>query len=66
MISKGIFEAFVQDKVSMDREDAIKLILDRAKKDGIISKDENILLLCKTPFGGEEYFPNIFEVVKVK
>lgn len=65
LLSKGIVDVFTQDSVHTDRDEAIKIILDKSLENGIIQKGEQVLLICKTPYNGESYFPNIFEVIKV-
>lgn len=65
MLSKGIVDAYTQSSVHADRDEAIKMILDRSLESGIISKGDQVLLVCKTPYNGESYFPNIFEIIKV-
>jgi pyruvate kinase len=63
MLSKGIIKAFVQDKFDSDRDSAIELIIKNSLDNGIITKGEKVLIICKTPTSGSEYFPNIFEVI---
>ncbi|MEP7104032.1 MAG: pyruvate kinase [Candidatus Dojkabacteria bacterium] len=65
MLSKGIFNAFVQEETHTDRDAAIKSIVEKSLKEGFVNKGEKVLLICKTPFGGGEYFPNIFEVINI-
>jgi len=64
-ISKGINKAFVIDKPETDRDNAIRVIIEKAKELGVIQDGENILLVSKTPYGDEEFFPNVFEMIKV-
>lgn len=66
MLSKGIMETFIQEPTSSDRDEAIAKVLEHAKSHGIISTGEKVLLICKTPIDGENYFPNVFEVIDVK
>ena len=66
MLSKSIIKAFVQEPSKETRDTAVQQIIERAKQEGIISVNERILLLCKTPIDGEHYFPNVFEVIEVK
>lgn len=65
MLSKGINRAMVLEESLWDRDKAIEKIMETAKKDGVVSEGENILLLCKTSLDGDQYFPNVFEVVRV-
>jgi len=70
MLSKGIKQAFFFEGLSVrsehyDRDEAIKIILERAFKEGIVKKGQRILFLGKTPVDKKEYFPNLFEIVKV-
>jgi pyruvate kinase len=64
-ICKGINRAFVLNKVEVDRNKAVESVLDSAKELGIIKAGQNVLFVSKMPYGGESYFPNILEVVKV-
>lgn len=66
MLSKGIIKAFVQESLQETRDTAVRLVVDRAKQEGIIAVNERILLICKTPIDGEHYFPNVFEIIDVK
>lgn len=65
LLSKGIVRAFVQEATSETRDNAVQQILARAKQEGIIQVNDRVLLFCKTPFGGDHYFPNIFEIIDV-
>ncbi len=65
LLSNGINRTFVLDKVVKDRDIAINELRKFALEKEIVSKGESVLLICKTPFGGDEYFPNIFEVIKI-
>jgi len=64
-ISKGATKAFVLNKVEKNRDAAVQAVIDESLKLEIIKKGQNILFLSKTPFGDKEYFPNVFEVVKI-
>ncbi|MCC7304252.1 pyruvate kinase [bacterium] len=66
MLSKGIVKVFIQEPTEDTRDHAIQGIIDRAKTEGIVSVNDRILLICKTPIDGEHYFPNIFEVLEIK
>lgn len=70
MLTKGITKAFVfngieKEGCGYDRDCAIKIILDRALKEGVIKQEQKILFLGKTPVDTTEYFPNMFEVIKL-
>ncbi|MEO6729286.1 MAG: pyruvate kinase [Candidatus Dojkabacteria bacterium] len=64
-ISKGVTKAFVLDKIEKNRDAAVQAVIDESLRLGITKKGDNILFLSKTPFGDKEYFPNVFEVVKI-
>lgn len=64
-VSKGATKAFVLNKVEKNRDNAVQAVIDEALKLKVVKKGQNILFLSKTPIGGEEYFPNVFEVVKI-
>lgn len=66
MLSKGINRTFTLEQKFTDRDQAVRDILTAAKSQGIVNAGENILLLCKTSFNGEQNLPNIFEVVGVQ
>jgi len=65
-ISKGINKTFVLNKTEKNRDTAVIQVLDYAKSLGVINSGDQILFVSKTPFGGEEYFPNMFEIITVK
>ena len=65
-ISRGINRAFALKEVEEDRDEALKSVLSKGLELGIIKSGQNVLFVSKTPVGGEEFFPNIFEVVKVQ
>lgn len=64
-LSKGVNKAFVLDRVEKNRDTAILSVIDKAKEHGIIKEGQMVLFISKTPVGGEEYFPNVFELLKV-
>jgi pyruvate kinase len=64
-ISKGPTKSFLLDKIEKNRDDAVNKVMEYAKDLGIIQTGQNILFVSKTPVNGEEYFPNVFEVIKV-
>jgi pyruvate kinase len=67
MLSKGINKAFVLDRVVSDRDEAVQVIIERSKIEGIIKPGDKILLLTKAPNDQvkEKYFPSLFEVITV-
>jgi pyruvate kinase len=69
-LTKGIEGAFMFEgldirKDTYNRDKAIKIILARAFKEGIVKKGQKILFLGKTPVDKQEFFPNLFEIVKL-
>jgi pyruvate kinase len=64
-ISKGINKAFVLDAVQKNRDSAVQSVLDKSAELGLFKSGQKVLFISKTPVGGEEYFPNVFEVIKV-
>ena len=64
-ISKGIVRAFVWSNTQKNRDTAVMEVINKSKELGIVKSGETVLFVSKTPIGGEEYFPNVFEVVKV-
>jgi pyruvate kinase len=70
MLSKGITKAFLFEGMDgedcrYDRDCGIKTILDIALKEGIVQRGQKILFLGKTPVDKVEYFPNLFEIVRI-
>ena len=70
MLSKGISQAFLfkgmdGEECKYDRDCGIKTILDIALKEGIVHRGQKILFLGKTPVDKVEYFPNLFEIVRI-
>ncbi len=69
MLTKGITKVFLFEGLNVkeeiyNRDRAIKIILSRAFKDGVVKKGQKILFLGKTPVDKDEFFPNLFEIVK--
>ncbi len=69
-LTKGIsgaftFEGLDVDKADYSRDKAIKTILSKAFKEGIVKKGQKILFLGKTPVDKQEFFPNLFEIVRL-
>ncbi len=64
-ISKGVNRAFVLDRVEKNRDSAVQAVLDKASELNLFKAGQRVLLISKTPVGGEEYFPNVFEVINV-
>ncbi len=66
MLSKGINRVFTLNAVIKDRDTAIAEIIKRSTEFGIVKKGDNVLFLSKTPLDvQEEYFPNMFEIVRI-
>jgi len=66
LLSKSVNNVFVYKGAhGQDRDNAIAEILDFAKSESVIKEGEKVLLVGKTPITGEEYFPNVFEVMEV-
>ncbi len=70
MTSQGITKAFVfegmdQKDCRYDRDCGIRTILEMALKEGIVQKGQKILFLGKTPIDKVEYFPNLFEIIRI-
>ena len=70
MLTKCISKAFLFEGLNVreenySRDKAIKIILSRAFREGVVKKGQRILFLGKTPVDKEEFFPNLFEVVKL-
>ncbi len=70
MLTKGISKTFLFEGLNVkeeyyNRDKAIKIILSQAFREGIIKKGQRVLFLGKTPVDKEEFFPNLFEIVKV-
>lgn len=64
-ISKGIHRSFVLEKIVKDRDSAIMDVLEQAKKVNVVKTGDRVLFISKVPATGEEFFPNMFEVVTV-
>jgi hypothetical protein len=69
MLSKGITKAYVFEGIErtheFSRDSAVKLLLEQAKADNIVKAGDVVLFVGKTPISGEEYFPNIFEILTI-
>jgi pyruvate kinase len=70
MLSKCIdctfkFEGIKGRVSNYNRDTAIRIILKQALKEGVIKKGQKILFLGKTPVDKEEFFPNLFEIIKI-
>lgn len=66
LLTKNISKAFQQEALDDNRDNAVNHILERAKQLGILQVNEVVLLICKTPIDGDNYFPNIFEILSVR
>lgn len=71
MLYKGINRAFVYEGIENDCQDydrdiGIQVIVDLAKEKGVIESGQTVLFLGRPPMGRKEFFPNIFEIVKVE
>ncbi len=66
MLGKGINRAFVYDKIFLDRDKAVRELVNEALSQKIIHGNSKVLFIGKTPAEIGEYFPNIFEVVNVR
>lgn len=64
-LCKGVVKGFVYDKKNSDRDSAIKELLQECLKQGIVTQDSKVLVIGRTQPEFGEYFPNIFEVVRV-
>lgn len=65
MLSKGINRVFVLNQTYTDRDAAVKAMMILAKELNIVKTNDKVLLICKTPLGDEQYFPNVFETIQV-
>lgn len=65
MINKGVNDAFTITPVGTDRDEAIKVIVDRCKELNIVASGDRILLVSKAPLDETPFFPNLFEVIKI-
>jgi pyruvate kinase len=70
MLTKCIERAFLFEGLkgkasNYNRDSAIRIILKQALKEGAIKKNQKILFLGKTPVDKEEFFPNLFEIIKI-
>ncbi len=65
MIYKGINDAFSIAPVGTDRDEAIKIIIDKCKELNIVTTGDRILLVSKAPLDETPFFPNLFEVIKI-
>lgn len=64
-LCKGVNRGFVYKKTYTDRDVAIKDLIQECLNQGIVNQDSKILVVGRTLAEFGEYFPNIFEVVKV-
>jgi len=65
-ISKGINRSFVLSLHEPVRDMAIEQVLTEVKKLDIAKVGQKILFVSKTPYGGEVFFHNVFEVIEIK
>ncbi len=70
MLSKGIASSFFFEGLNVNakgcnRDRAIQMVLNLAFKEGVVKKGQKVLFLGKTPVDKEEYFPNLFEIVRL-
>lgn len=71
LMSKGItkallFEGIERSSDNFSRDNAVDIIIEQAKKAGIVEKGQKVLFVGKTPMKSEEYFPNIFEIIDIE
>ncbi len=69
-LTKGISKSFKFEGLGItesgcNRDGAIRMILSEAFEKGIVKKGQKILFLGKTPVDKEEFFPNLFEIVRL-
>ncbi len=69
-LTKGVENAFMfkgldSNGDNYSRDKAIKIILSKAFKKGVVKEGQKVLFLGKTPVDKEEFFPNLFEIVKL-
>ena len=69
-LSKGVGKAFTFEGLdvkedSYSRDKAIKTILNMAFRKDVVQKGQKILFLGKTPVDKQEFFPNLFEIVRL-
>lgn len=65
-LNKGIVRAFeFKDFGHMDRDEAIRMLVDHSLKMGVVKENETILIIAKTKANSEAKYPSIFEVSKV-
>ena len=70
-LCKGVYKAFTFEGIEkgsddFDREKAMRIIFDLAKENGIVENGESVLFIGKASIDREDYFPNIFEIIKVE
>ena len=65
VVNSFMFEGLDVHKADYSRDKAIKTILSKAFKEGIVKKGQKILFLGKTPVDKQEFFPNLFEIVRL-
>ncbi|MCA9381687.1 pyruvate kinase [Candidatus Dojkabacteria bacterium] len=71
MLTKNIESAFVFEGIEhgseeYNRDNAVRIIMDMAKKEGVVEQGQKVLFIGKTPIDGHGYFPNLFEVIEVE
>lgn len=64
-LCKGVNRGFTYKKSFKDRDIAIKDLIQESLSQGIVTENSKILVIGRTLAEFGEYFPNIFEVVKV-
>lgn len=69
-LTKGIsnsfkFEGLNVSEKGCNRDRAIRIILAMAFETEIVKKGQKVLFLGKTPVDKEEFFPNLFEIVRL-
>lgn len=70
LLTRNIVDAFVFEGIQhgegYDRDNAVKIVIEHAKQNGIVEPGEQILFLGKTDIAYHGYFPNVFEVLTVE
>ena len=71
LLTKNIIDAFAFEGIrhgseDYDRDHAVQIIMDLAKKNNLIQPSQKILFIGKTPIDRYGYFPNLFEILEVQ
>ncbi|MCA9386611.1 pyruvate kinase [Candidatus Dojkabacteria bacterium] len=71
LLTKNIVKAFVFEGISQHtddytRDNAVKIVMKRVKEEGLVSPGQKVLFIGNIPIDSQNFFPNLFEIIKVE